>query len=168
MLQTANPKEARRTNLAAPKTRFDGQIHSRGLQTIIAVTPPPSKTPYHWILKPDVEEEDPIQDDDDDAEDNTNIAIAPKSRVYSKLQIRCRANGYQSICPYLENHTQEKDTTRFLSCMGSHSARALVLALIHWFLLQGDDFFFIGHRLVGRNLSKLVIVRFRVGVFVGF
>ena len=33
LLQTANPKEARSANPAAPKTRLDGRIHCRGLAT---------------------------------------------------------------------------------------------------------------------------------------
>jgi hypothetical protein len=79
----------------------------KNLQTIIAETPPPKKITIDWSLKPNIEEEDPIQDDDDD-DDNTNVAIAPKIRVFSKPQIRYHAYGRQSISRYLENHTQEK------------------------------------------------------------
>ena len=106
-----------------PKTCcFDSQIYSRGRKC----KPPAFQWRLHlkelsinWSLKPNLEEEeDPIEDDDDDDddddEDNTNITIAPKTRAFSKPhQIHCRAYGRQSISLYLENHIQEKDTTRF-------------------------------------------------------
>ena len=99
------------TNLATPKTRFDSRIHSRALANNHCSDASALEKNHHRSLKPDVKEDDPIQDDNDD-EDNTNITIV------SKPQIRCRAYEPQLISPYLENHGQEKDTTRFSGLHG--------------------------------------------------
>ena len=81
------------------------QIHSEGLANHhYSHAPTLKKFLCIGICKPNVEEEEPIQDDDKCDNDNMSVAIASKIRIFSKLQIRCHAaSRHQSTSRYLEN-----------------------------------------------------------------
>jgi hypothetical protein len=114
LLQTPKKNKSRSTQdtLESPDTSTVVPSTAESLledsPTNIAATPLPKKTPSRLEFEPNnAEEEDPIQDYDDD---DTNVAIVPKIRVFARHQLRRRTYGRQSSSPYLETTPKKKDT----------------------------------------------------------
>ena len=76
--------------------------------------------------------------------------------------------GVNRLVQTRQTTPKKKDATRFLSCMVSDFQQGLSFFTHLLVSLTNRQFLLFGHRAVGRNVAKSVIVRFLVGAFVSF